>query len=75
VPCGLKQDQFQEIIRKKINIQTNRSPYPTIHLLHQSQMTLALSHVVDPEKIYMNNIKTLNKLGRQRVELLCPWGK
>ncbi|MDT2075448.1 MAG: DUF1415 domain-containing protein [Planktomarina sp.] len=54
---------------------TNRSPYPTIHLLRQSQMTKALDHFVDPKKIYENNIKTLNKLGRQRVEVLCPWGK
>ena len=75
MPCGLKQDQFQEIIRKKINIQTNRSPYPTIHLLRQAQMTKTLAHFMDPEQIYTDNIKTLNKLGRQQVEALCPWGK
>ena len=69
------QYQFEGAAADDLSHFTNRSPYPTIHLLRQSQMTLALSHVVDPEKIYMNNIKTLNKLGRQRVELLCPWGK
>jgi hypothetical protein len=54
---------------------TNRAPYPIIHLLRQSQMTRALAGFVDPENIYTNNIETLNKLGRQQVELLCPWGK
>jgi hypothetical protein len=38
-------------------------------------MTKALAHVVVPEQIYEDNIKTLNKLGRQQVESLCPWGK
>jgi len=69
------QYQFEGVAADDLSHFTNRSPYPTIHLLRQFQMTLALAHVVDPEKIYMNNIKTLNKLGRQRVELLCPWGK
>ena len=54
---------------------TNRSPYPTIHLLREAQITKALADVVDPKKIYTDNIKTLNKLGRQPVEALCPWGK
>ena len=69
------QYQFEGAAADDLSHFTNRSPYPTVHLLRQPQMTLALSHVVDPEKIYMNNIKTLNKLVRQRVELLCPWCK
>jgi hypothetical protein len=54
---------------------TNRAPYPTIHLLRQDQLSRALAHVAEPEKIYIENIKTLNKLGRKQVEALCPWGK
>ena len=54
---------------------TNRSPYPIIQLLRQAPMTKALTHVADPEKIYTDNIKTLDKLGRRKVEALCPWGK
>jgi hypothetical protein len=38
-------------------------------------MTKTLAHFMDPEQIYTDNIKTLNKLGRQQVEALCPWGK
>ncbi len=69
------QYQFEDVAANDLSHFTNRSPYPTIHLLRQVQVTKALSHVLDPEKIYIDNIKTLNKLGRQQVEALCPWGK
>ena len=69
------QYQFEGVAANDLSHFTNRSPYPTIHLLRQDQMTKALVHVLDPEKIYLENIKTLNKLGRQQVEALCPWGK
>lgn len=69
------QYQFEGVAADDLSHFTNRSPYPTIHLLRQAQMTKALAHVVDPKQIYEDNIKTLNKLGRQQVESLCPWGK
>ena len=69
------QYQFEGVAADDLSHFTNRSPYPTIHLLRQAQMTKALAHVVDPEQIYEDNIKTLNTLGRQQVESLCPWGK
>ena len=68
------QYQFEGVAADDLSHFTNRSPYPTIQLLRQSQMTKALAQFVDPEKIYTNNIETLNKLGRQQVESLCPWG-
>jgi uncharacterized protein len=69
------QYQFEGVAADDLSHFTNRAPYPTIHLLRQDQMTKALAHVSDPENIYLDNIKTLNKLGRQQVETLCPWGK
>ncbi len=69
------QYQFEGVDAGDLSHFTNRSPYPTIHLLRQDQMTKVLAHVSDPDKIYLDNIKTLNKLGRQQVETLCPWGK
>ena len=69
------QYQFEGVAACDLSHFTNRSPYPTIHLLRQAQITKALSNIVDPEKIYKDNIETLNKLGRQQVETLCPWGK
>jgi hypothetical protein len=69
------QYQFEGVAFDDLSHFTNRSPYPTIHLLRQAQMTKALAHVADPEQIFADNIETLNKLGRQKVESLCPWGK
>ncbi|WP_283425548.1 DUF1415 domain-containing protein [Shimia sagamensis] len=69
------QYQFEGVAADDLSHFTNRSPYPTIHILRQAQMTKVLAHVSDPEKIYLDNIETLNKLGRQQVEALCPWGK
>ena len=68
------QYQFEGVAADDLSHFTNRSPYPTIHLLRQDQMTKVLAHVLDPEKIYIDNIKKLNKLGRRQVEALCPWG-
>jgi hypothetical protein len=68
------QYQFEGVAVDDLSNFTNRSPYPTIHLLRQDQMTKALAHVLEPEKIYLDNIKTLNKLGRRQIEVLCPWG-
>lgn len=67
--------QFEGVASDDLSHFTNRSPYPTIHLLRQDQMTKVLAHVAEPEKIYEDNIRTLEKLGRERVEDLCPWGK
>ncbi|MFT5865925.1 MAG: hypothetical protein ACI82I_001665 [Gammaproteobacteria bacterium] len=67
------QYQFEDVAANDLSHFTNRSPDPTIHLLRQDQLTKALAHVSDPEKICIDNIKTLNKLGRQEVEALCPW--
>lgn len=69
------QYQFEGVAADDLSHFTNRAPYPTIHLLRQGQMTKVLAHVLDPEKIYIDNIKTLDTLGRQQVEALCPWGK
>lgn len=67
--------QFEGVAADDLSHFTNRSPYPTIHLLRQDQITKALAHVLDPAKIYTDNIKTLNRLGRQQVEALCSWSK
>lgn len=69
------QYQFEGVAAEHLSHFTNRSPYPTIHLLRQDQMTKVLAHVSDPEKIYLDNIETLKKLGRRDIEALCPWGK
>lgn len=69
------QYQFEGVAADDLSHFTNRSPYPTIHLLRQDQMARVLAHVSNPEKIYLDNVETLKKLGRRQVEILCPWGK
>ena len=68
------QYQFEGVASEDLSHFTNRAPYPTIQLLRQDQMTKVLSHVSNPQKIYEDNIKTLENLGRRKVEGLCPWG-
>ncbi|MBT3436520.1 MAG: DUF1415 domain-containing protein [Oceanospirillaceae bacterium] len=67
--------QFDQVAEGDLSHFTNRAPYPTIHLLRQAQMSQALAHVQNPEQIFVDNIATLERLGRDHVEALCPWGK
>ena len=42
---------------------TNRSPYPTLHLLREASMEKAVQAFADPQAIYGANIRTLRQLG------------
>jgi hypothetical protein len=44
---------------------TNRSPYPTLHLLRESSLTQAVSAFPDAADIYKANIETLDTLGHE----------
>jgi uncharacterized protein len=44
---------------------TNRSPYPTIHLLREESIERAVNAFPQPEAIYEANMKTLCELGVQ----------
>lgn len=43
---------------------TNRSPWPTLHLLRESSIDRAVESGIDTDAIYERNIETLRKLGR-----------
>jgi len=43
---------------------TNRSPYPTLHLLREDSVTRAVAACPDPDAIIERNIGTLRTLGR-----------
>ena len=49
---------------------TNRSPYPTLHLLREEQLERALDDYPHPEKIPERNIRTLNELGAEHLRAL-----
>jgi hypothetical protein len=42
---------------------TNRSPYPTLHLLREASIDRAVAAFPDPEAIFENNMRTMEKLG------------
>jgi uncharacterized protein len=42
---------------------TNRSPYPTLHVLREASIERALASAPDPDEIYRRNILTLRRLG------------
>jgi hypothetical protein len=44
---------------------TNRSPYPTLHLLREDSIERAVEAIPEPDAIYEANIETLRKLGPQ----------
>jgi hypothetical protein len=42
---------------------TNRSPYPTLHLLREDSVSRAVAAIPDPEVIVERNVETLRELG------------
>ena len=57
--------QFADTQPDDIENFTNRSPYPTLHLLRESSVAMAVSAFPEADKIFDKNIETLRKLGRQ----------
>jgi len=49
---------------------TNRSPYPTVHILRESSVENALSTYSEPEKIPERNIKLTRNLGLAAMRAL-----
>jgi len=44
---------------------TNRSPYPTLHLLREASIDRAVQAIADAETIYEANIATMDRLGSE----------
>lgn len=49
---------------------TNRSPYPTLHLLREASLDRAVEAFPDPAAIYETNMDTLRRLGPQGWQAL-----
>ena len=45
---------------------TNRSPYPTLHLLREDSVSRAVEAFPDPDVIVERNVETLRSLGAER---------
>jgi len=57
------QYQFADAAPDAIENHTNRSPYPTLHLLRESSLDAAVAAFPDAAEIFEKNIETLRKLG------------
>jgi hypothetical protein len=62
--------QFAGTQRDDIENYTNRSPYPTLHLLREDSVDRAVDAFPDADRIADVNIETLKKLGREGWEAL-----
>ncbi|RJG04042.1 DUF1415 domain-containing protein [Noviherbaspirillum sedimenti] len=55
--------QFADAAPDAIENHTNRSPYPTLHLLRESSLDAAVAAFPDAADIFEKNIETLRRLG------------
>jgi uncharacterized protein len=58
------QYQFDGTDADDVTNATNRSPYPTLHLLRESSVERAVEAFGDTDEIYRKNIRTLQALGQ-----------
>jgi uncharacterized protein len=67
--------QFAGTSARDIGNATNRSPYPTLHLLREESVDRAVAAFPQAEAIYEKNIRTLTELGPDGwAELEAQWG-
>jgi hypothetical protein len=55
--------QFAGTEADDIGNATNRSPWPTLHLLRESSIDRAVASMENPDSIYEANIETMQRLG------------
>ena len=64
--------QFADSSPDDITNFSNRSPWPTLHLLREASVERAMESMSDTDAIYRNNIATLERLGHAGWQAL--WG-
>jgi uncharacterized protein len=66
--------QFEGTGPDDITNYTNRSPYPTLHLLREDSIDKAVAAFPDASKIFEANMATLDELGTEGWKKLFPAG-
>lgn len=66
--------QFADSAPDAIENCTNRSPFPTLHLLRESSIDRAIEVIEDTDEIYRRNIETLRGLGWEGWKKLMQAG-
>lgn len=64
--------QFSGTQADDISNYSNRSPYPTLHLLRESSIDQAVASYPDTDRIYERNIEKLQTLGHEGWQALWP---
>lgn len=54
---------FADVEADDVSNYTNRSPFPTLHLLREASIDRAVAAFPNPESIYERNIETLQRIG------------
>jgi hypothetical protein len=67
--------QFADSDTDDIANYSNRSPWPTLHLLREASVERAMASMSDTDAIYRNNIATLERLGHAGWQALWRDGK
>lgn len=62
--------QFADTDKNDIDNYTNRSPYPTLHLLREESVDRAVEAFPEAEDIFEKNIETMRKLGHEGWDAL-----
>ena len=62
--------QFADCDADDITNYTNRSPYPTLHLLREASVSRAVVAIPEANEIYEKNMQTLRELGREGWDAL-----
>ena len=57
--------QFADTDKNEIGNYTNRSPYPTLHLLREDSIDRAVEAFPEASEIFEKNIETMDKLGHE----------
>lgn len=69
------QYQFADTRPDDLENYTNRSPYPTLHILRESSIEKAVDSMEDTDAIYEANIAALEQLGKEGWEKLWEAAK
>lgn len=62
--------RFADAADDDITNYTNRSPYPTLHLIREASLARAVENFPDPASIFEKNKETLRKLGTEGWQAL-----
>ncbi|TWI69946.1 hypothetical protein IP91_01024 [Pseudoduganella lurida] len=64
--------QFADTGKNDIGNYTNRTPYPTLHLLREESVERAVEAFPEAEAIFERNIETMEQLGHEGWDKLFP---